>query len=809
MKYNGDSRFGAGSDLGNGNFVLLAGDYQTIQISQLQPGVPYHFAIFEANGAEYPIYMTTGGTGTLTTSATPTSHPANVRTANPSLTSLQVYSDIASGLHLLVIGKKDAAPTFTPVDGQIYTPSWKWADGQEVAPGEFVIHASTWNAPTISDLTPNSTYHFKVFNYSNLNGQTFYYTADPVPTANGTTLDYARPQASNFSATNITHTGMTLNFTPGGGNRRIVVYKAGAPVDVHPSDGTGYGAGSGLGNGNFVAGYTTTGDLPLTGLTAGTIYHFAIYEVHPSINVYTTPPLTGSATTTGQTQTITFPDFAAKKYGDADFEPGATTSSLLTVRYEFSTPGYAEIVNGKIHILRAGNVVVTAKQDGDGTYAPATPVSKTLSIAKADLTVTAKNVTIPFGGAIPNPLPVEYSGFVNGENESALSTPPVLTTSADPGTPGTYTINISGATALNYAITHQTGLLTVEPRPRQSQTINFPPLATVIYGAAHISPQAQSTSGLNVFFLSDNPAVAQIVNGQIQIKGAGTANITANCNGDNTYDPAPPVTRSFTVNKAALRIQAQDKAIPQGEPMPVLTADYIGLVYGELPSVLTTPAVLQTNGTNTSPPGDYEITVTGATSPNYAITMAPGTFTVLPKTRQSQTITFPLIATQTWGATDLAPGATTTSPLAVRYTSLNPDVATIVNGKIHIVKAGTATIRAEQDGDNDYLPATPITRDIVINKAVLTAKADNKEKVYLDPLPAFTFQYTGFVNGDNVSAIQTAPVIGTLATASSPAGNYDITLTGGLAVNYTFNFQKGNLEIKRRPQTITFPLSPP
>ncbi len=122
----------------------------------------------------------------------------------------------------------------------------------------------------------------------------------------------------------------------------------------------------------------------------------------------------------------------------------------------------------------------------------------------------------------------------------------------------------------------------------------------------------------------------------------------------------------------------------------------------------------------------------------------------------------------TYGAADITPAATVNSPLAIRYVSATPDVATIVNGKIHIVKAGTATIRAEQDGNNNYLPAAPVSRDVVINKAKLIVTADNKEKVYLDPIPALTFQYAGFVNGENASVIQTPPVIGTLATLNSP-----------------------------------------
>ncbi|NVO01026.1 MAG: hypothetical protein HXX17_17080, partial [Geobacteraceae bacterium] len=80
------------------------------------------------------------------------------------------------------------------------------------------------------------------------------------------------------------------------------------------------------------------------------------------------------------TQTIIFPDLPAKTYKDADFAPGATASSRLTVTYASSNLAVATIVNGQIHIVGAGSADITVSQSGDANYGPATEVVKSLKV---------------------------------------------------------------------------------------------------------------------------------------------------------------------------------------------------------------------------------------------------------------------------------------------------------------------------------------------------------------------------------------------------------------------------------------------
>ena len=61
--------------------------------------------------------------------------------------------------------------------------------------------------------------------------------------------------------------------------------------------------------------------------------------------------------------------------------------------------------------------------------------------------------------------------------------------------------------------------------------------------------------------------------------------------------------------------------------------------------------------------------------------------------------------------------------------------------------------------------------------------------------------YTGLVNRDAGPAA--APTLGTTATASSPAGAYAITVTGGSDPNYTFTRVAGTLTVTPAPLTAT------
>lgn len=98
--------------------------------------------------------------------------------------------------------------------------------------------------------------------------------------------------------------------------------------------------------------------------------------------------------------------------------------------------------------------------------------------------------------------------------------------------------------------------------------------------------------------------------------------------------------------------------------------------------------------------------------------------------KEDQSIEFFTISDKVLGSEDFDPEAKASSGLLVTYSSSNTDVATIVDGKIHIVGAGTTTISALQDGNEFFKPAPIATQElIVVNQAagtiVLGSQADS------------------------------------------------------------------------------------
>src|SRR5262249_17237878 len=86
---------------------------------------------------------------------------------------------------------------------------------------------------------------------------------------------------------------------------------------------------------------------------------------------------------------------------------------------------------------------------------------------------------------------------------------------------------------------------------------------------------------------------------------------------------------SQAVDKAHLTVTADAQSMVYGGAVPALTYTITGFVNGDGPSSLTSPVVLATTATASSPPGAYAITLGGAAAANYTITFVDGPLTVI------------------------------------------------------------------------------------------------------------------------------------------------------------------------------------
>ena len=122
------------------------------------------------------------------------------------------------------------------------------------------------------------------------------------------------------------------------------------------------------------------------------------------------------------------------------------------------------------------------------------------------------------------------------------------------------------------------------------------------------------------------------------------------------------------------------------------------------------------------------------------------------------------------GTPNLTTTATKTSPVGTY--PIKVEKGTVMNGK-----------------------ATYVDGTLTITKAPLTVSAQNCERNQGEENPTFALIYSGWKNSEDESVLTVKPVATTTATKDSPAGEYVITVDGGDAQNYTFDYVNGILTV--------------
>ena len=484
-------------------------------------------------------------------------------------------------------------------------------------------------------------------------------------------------------------------------------------------------------------------------------------------------------------------------YGTEKALSVTTNNNQSALEYAVADPSIARVENGKIVPLKAGSTTLTISQKASKNYTAASKTVK-ITVNKAHLTVTANNATRAYGTGNPT-FTLSYSGFVNNDTEASLTTRPTATCSATATSPaGTYDITVSGGKSDNYTFIYKKGTLTVTSAAAQ---ITITPIGEKTYGDAAFNIQATSTNTATaITYTVADPTVATISNGRVTILKAGSTTITASQAASGNFN-ATSATTTLVVNKAPLTVTANDATRAFGEKNPTFTLSYSGFVNGDTEDDLSIKPNAFCNATTSSPVGTYDITVGGGVSTNYAFTYVKGTLTVSSSAAQ---IAITPIGEKTYGNAPFELQATSPNKeTAITYTIENPAIASINGSTVTILKAGSTTITAHQAASGNYEEASATT-ELVVNKALLTVTADNASRSYGEENPALTFSYSGFVNGENESVLTNLPTVTCEATAESPAGSYDIVVSGGAAENYTLRYVNGTLSVLASSGELTF-----
>ena len=485
-------------------------------------------------------------------------------------------------------------------------------------------------------------------------------------------------------------------------------------------------------------------------------------------------------------QVITFNSLANVTYGDADFNLNASSDAGLAISYTSSNTSVATVSGNTVTIVGVGTTTITASQAGNGNYNTAVDVSQTLTVNPRAITVTADSGQSKIFGATEPVLTytITSGSLVSGD---VLNGSLARTAGEDVGL---YPINQGTLDNTNYNITFVGDDFEIM---KADQIITFASLADVIYGDADFNLTAFSDTGLDITYSSSDTSVATISGNTVTIVGVGSTTITASQAGNNNYNVAVDVSQTLTVNPRAITISAdanQSKTFGSVEPVLTYTITSSSLISGDV-----------LNGTLARTAGEdvglYPINQGTLDNTNYDITFISNDFEI---TGINQIITFNSLADVTYGDADFNLNATTTSGLAISYTSSNTSVATVSGNTVTIIGVGNTTITANQAGNNNYNTAIDVSQTLTVNPRAITITADaNQSKTFgsAEPILSYTITSSSLISGDVLN--------GTLArTMGENVGSYNINLGTLNHPNYHINYIPSSFEIRKADQSITF-----
>ncbi|HSL86730.1 MAG TPA: hypothetical protein VK861_07325, partial [Bacteroidales bacterium] len=270
----------------------------------LEPKTTYHFAVFEYNGTGSEIYYQTDQylSATGSTLSSPTVQSSNAFISSRSSSSINVSWTKGNGSDRILIGRKDGPVNVSPEDLSNYTVSSTYGT-REIGTGNYLLYQGSGTNVNITNLESGTNYNFALFEYNGSSAKL--YLRPGYAFALETFGERPTVQSSNASYSNIDFDSFDVAFSKGNGTRRLVLARAGAPVNAGPADfakylaNSSFGQGDQIGSGNFVVFNDTGENFLLEGLEPGITYHLAFFEYSLSDQgaLYLAPAYTSSQRT--------------------------------------------------------------------------------------------------------------------------------------------------------------------------------------------------------------------------------------------------------------------------------------------------------------------------------------------------------------------------------------------------------------------------------------------------------------------------------------------------------------------------------
>lgn len=269
--------YAVNANLGAGT-VIYNGAATAFSDTGLSESTRYYYAFYAVNNDYYSAAVTKDAT----TPAAPLVQPS-VQSSNIGMNNSERQDQLTpvwtagSGARRIVVARLNAAPTGAPADGADYsaTANANFSAAPALGDGK-VVFAGTGNTFTITGLSADSTYYFRVYEYNGTGASTLYLTTTATGNpASGQTL--GPPTGLGATPNSVTpESQLDLNWTKNNG-KNVIIVRSTSSTFTAPTQGSSYNTGATLGSGTVVYKGAATA-ATATSLTPATTYYFAFYS---------------------------------------------------------------------------------------------------------------------------------------------------------------------------------------------------------------------------------------------------------------------------------------------------------------------------------------------------------------------------------------------------------------------------------------------------------------------------------------------------------------------------------------------------
>lgn len=244
--------------------------------------------------------------------AEPTTQASSISFSGLNATSLTIGWSSGNGTARLVVARQANAVSVNPTDGLEYSGNSNFSSASDLGSGNKVVYRGSENSVSVSNLLPNTVYHFRVYELNGSGTLTNYLTNTASNNPNSRTTLQTEPtaQPTSLNLTTVpTNNSMQGSFTAATGSPTgYIILRNTSAISVPPQDGLTYTAGTSLVGTSSVV-FTGSGTtFSSTNLAAGTTYHYAAYAYNgtgQSVNYLTTNPAINNRVTLPDAPVVT------------------------------------------------------------------------------------------------------------------------------------------------------------------------------------------------------------------------------------------------------------------------------------------------------------------------------------------------------------------------------------------------------------------------------------------------------------------------------------------------------------------------